>query len=336
MLFVMDKSFVFLDYKAKEGDLYTKPEAFLGKPIDAVMPADNAEFTKKLLLEAFRSKKLIESEYELNIQGKVRHFNARVVALDKEKAMITIRDNTESTEYLNRIKKLLSLEEEQKKRLLNFTHIVSHNLRSHTANMQAILQLMDLEAPELLALEYIQIIRNSANNLNQTLMHLNEVVDISRNLESKFEPTSIKKSMALSLESVQSLAAEKGIKIVLRDLDEDLELRTIPAYLDSILLNILTNAIKFSDPQKPERLIRISLLKMPLYLLISISDNGLGVDLKRHGQQLFGMYKTFHNHSDSKGLGLFITKNQMDALGGQIKVKSRVGKGSTFKLYLPL
>lgn len=335
MMFVMDKSFVFLDYKAKEGDLYTKPEAFLGKPIDAVMPAENAQFTKNLILQAFKSRKLVESEYELTIQGKVRHFNARVVALDNEKAMITIRDNTESTEYLNRIKKLLSQEEEQKKRLLNFTHIVSHNLRSHTANMQGILLLMDLEAPELLEIEYVKLIRNSANNLNQTLLHLNEVLDISRNLESKFEPTSIHKSIALSLESVQSLAAEKGIKIAVHGLNEDLQLRAIPAYLDSILLNILTNAIKFSDPQKQQRLIKVSLLKMPSCLLISIADNGLGLDMKRHGGQIFGMYKTFHNHSDSKGLGLFITKNQVEAMGGQIKVKSRVGKGSIFKVYLP-
>ena len=223
----------------------------------------------------------------------------------------------------------------QKKRLLNFTHIVSHNLRSHTANMQGILLLMDLEAPELLEIEYVKLIRNSANNLNQTLLHLNEVLDISRNLESKFEPTSIHKSIALSLESVQSLAAEKGIKIAVHGLSEDLQLRAIPAYLDSILLNILTNAIKFSDPQKQQRLIKVSLLKMPSCLLISIADNGLGLDMKRHGGQIFGMYKTFHNHSDSKGLGLFITKNQVEAMGGQIKVKSRVGKGSIFKVYLP-
>lgn len=335
MMFVMDKSFVFLDYKAKEGDLYTKPEDFLGKPIDEVMPAENATFTKNLLLEAFKSNKVIESEYELSIQGKMRHFNARVVALDGEKAMITIRDNTESTEYLNRIKKLLSQEEEQKKRLLNFTHIVSHNLRSHTANMQGILQLMDLEAPELLELEYVKLIRNSANNLNQTLLHLNEVLDISKNLESKFEPTSLRQSIGRAIDSVQLLAAEKGVEIDWSEVQSDVVVQAVPAYVDSIILNLLTNAIKFSDPSKPNAVVQIKLLKLPKCLMISVADNGLGLDLKRYGKQVFGMYKTFHNRSDSKGLGLFISKNQVEAMGGMMKVRSQPGLGSTFRVYLP-
>jgi len=45
------------------------------------------------------------------------------------------------------------------------------------------------------------------------------------------------------------------------------------------------------------------------------------------------MYKTFHKNHDSRGIGLFITKNQIEAMGGTIEVKSEVGKGTTFKIY---
>lgn len=335
LMFVVDRSYKFLDYKAQEGDLYTKPEDFLNQSIDAVMPVENAAFTKKLVQEAFKTKKLAEAEYTLEIQGHTRHFNARVVALDKEKAMITVRDITDATDYLNRIKKLLSLEEEQKKRLLNFTHIVSHNLRSHTANMQGILMLMELEAPELLELEYVNIIRNSANNLNETLKHLNEVLDITKNLESKFEPTNVKNCIGLAVNSVAQLAKDNHVEVLETSAAPELTLNAIPAYLDSILLNLLTNAIKFKDPHKSQSTIKIAVTQLPKCVLITVTDNGLGIDLQRHGKQVFGMYKTFHDLGDSKGLGLFISKNQVEAMGGSIKVKSRLGKGSIFKVYLP-
>jgi signal transduction histidine kinase len=67
--------------------------------------------------------------------------------------------------------------------------------------------------------------------------------------------------------------------------------------------------------------------------VLYISDNGLGLDLKKHKNALFGMYKTFHKHQNSRGIGLFITKNQVEAMGGKIKVYSEVNKGTTFKIY---
>jgi signal transduction histidine kinase len=49
---------------------------------------------------------------------------------------------------------------------------------------------------------------------------------------------------------------------------------------------------------------------------------------------MFGMYKTFHDHPDSRGIGLFITKNQIEALGGKIEVESQERVGTTFRVYL--
>ena len=67
--------------------------------------------------------------------------------------------------------------------------------------------------------------------------------------------------------------------------------------------------------------------------MIEISDNGIGIDLARHGDKIFGMYKTFSNNSDARGIGLFITKNQIDAMGGTITVDSKPNEGTTFKIY---
>ena len=67
--------------------------------------------------------------------------------------------------------------------------------------------------------------------------------------------------------------------------------------------------------------------------VLTISDNGLGIDLEKYKDSLFGMYKTFHKHPDSRGIGLFITKNQVEAMGGKIEVESKVGEGTAFKIY---
>ncbi len=77
-----------------------------------------------------------------------------------------------------------------------------------------------------------------------------------------------------------------------------------------------------------------SIAKKKNFIILTIEDNGLGIDLARHRHKLFGMYKTFHRHKDSRGIGLFITKNQIEAMGGKVEVESMVGKGTKFKVYL--
>ena len=69
--------------------------------------------------------------------------------------------------------------------------------------------------------------------------------------------------------------------------------------------------------------------------MLTIEDNGLGMDLKKYGERLFGMYNTFHKHKDSRGIGLFITKNQIEAMGGRVTVESTIDVGTTFTIYLP-
>ena len=70
------------------------------------------------------------------------------------------------------------------------------------------------------------------------------------------------------------------------------------------------------------------------YIVLSVKDTGLGLDLTVFGNKIFSLYQTFHKNKDSKGVGLFITKNQVEALGGKIEVKSEVNVGTEFLFYL--
>jgi signal transduction histidine kinase len=98
------------------------------------------------------------------------------------------------------------------------------------------------------------------------------------------------------------------------------------------LLNFTTNAIKYAHPDRyPEIIYTLAIEKN--YTILEINDNGLGINLEIHGDKLFGMYKTFHNNANARGIGLFITKNQIEAMGGKVEVESKVNIGTTFKIY---
>ncbi len=106
-------------------------------------------------------------------------------------------------------------------------------------------------------------------------------------------------------------------------------LNLIHSYLDSILLNLLTNAIKYKSPER-KPIVRARTTFEDDQLKLYFSDNGLGIDLERYGDRIFGLYQRFHEHADSKGLGLYIVNSQVRAMGGTIEVESEVNKGTTF------
>jgi signal transduction histidine kinase len=109
---------------------------------------------------------------------------------------------------------------------------------------------------------------------------------------------------------------------------------SVKTYVQSILLNLLSNALKYRAPERPP-VVTLTARHRDGYVVVSVADNGLGIDLARHGNRLFGLYKRFHAHTEGKGLGLHLVKTQAEALGGRVEVESTPGEGSTFRVYLP-
>jgi signal transduction histidine kinase len=98
---------------------------------------------------------------------------------------------------------------------------------------------------------------------------------------------------------------------------------------------MITNAIKYRTAGQNAQLTIRQLPQDDHNLLISFADNGQGIDLEKHGDKIFGMYKTFHKHEDARGVGLYITKNQVESMGGKIWVESTPQVGSTFYIMMP-
>ena len=113
---------------------------------------------------------------------------------------------------------------------------------------------------------------------------------------------------------------------------EDIQRPVVPAYLDSILMNFITNAVKYRHPERAPKVL-LSVERLDGYAILSITDNGLGINLDKYGEKLFGMYKTFHDNAEARGIGLYITKNQIEAMNGKVDVSSEEGIGTTFYIY---
>jgi PAS domain S-box-containing protein len=241
-------------------------------------------------------------------------------------------DISELKKVESEIKSLLDITQDQNRRLRNFAHIVSHNLRSHSSGISGLLDIFQYENPELKENELLQLVHQGATNLMQTVEDLTEVVNVNL---SKKEKTSINLKRIVQ-KNLDSLAAQISLsKVKVQNLvDGEIEIEGITAYLDSITLNFITNAIKYRSSERSATLDILTEVTEDKVML-HFKDNGQGIDLEKYGDQLFGMYKTFHQHDDSRGVGLFITKNQIESMGGTIEVESTVGVGTTFKIILP-
>ncbi|MBA4276152.1 MAG: hypothetical protein C0430_05255 [Flavobacterium sp.] len=242
--------------------------------------------------------------------------------------MIDITAMKEAEKDLNNSFHLVS---EQNKRLLNFSYIVSHNLRSHTSNIESIIALIESADSEDDRKEMMKLLKSVSNSLDETMHHLNEVVNINTNMSLVIEPLNLSQYLNKAMDVLSEQIKLHEASFIINVPDDGI-VNCNSAYLESILYNLISNAIRYRHPQR-KPIITINLHKKRDKNVIEISDNGMGIDLARHGDKIFGMYKTFSNNSDARGIGLFITKNQIDAMGGTITVDSKPNEGTTFKIY---
>ena len=233
----------------------------------------------------------------------------------------------------NQVSKLLKMTQKQNERLRNFAHIVSHNLRSHSSGMNMLLELLEFEHPDLFKMEIMTLLKKGAVNLTGTIEHLTEIVNINLNESAKKERVDLTKIISKTIESVYPIAKKEGVELIC-EVPPETFVVGISAYVESIVLNFITNGIKYKSPERDSYLKILVEPHEDDTIGLRFEDNGLGIDLEKNGESLFGMYKTFHRHKDSRGIGLFITKNQIESIGGSVEVESQEGVGTTFSVFL--
>ena len=216
--------------------------------------------------------------------------------------------------------------------LQQFAYITSHNLRAPVANLISLLSLFDKEHLSERNQVFLEKMEMSVERLHATLNDLNEILSSRANMAEKDEvlyfEQEVKKVMELISEEIRLKEA-----VIHLDFSKAPSILFSRKVLHSILLNLLTNAIKYRKPDvAPE--ISVSTEEDGEYIILYVKDNGMGIDLEKYGNKIFGLYQRFHDNKDGKGLGLYIIKNQIEALEGKIAVESFVNKGSMFHVFL--
>jgi len=258
----------------------------------------------------------------------------KVIERDKDgkplRVIGTHTDISEQKEKELELIRTMELYSQQNSRLLNFSHIVSHNLNTQAGNIKLLLDEIENDDTAENSKEMFQHLRTVSNDLNETIANLTQLVSIQNNSSIPI------KSLDLNFYLNKALTLIKNAKnydrvTIIKEIPAGSYVDFNPAYLESMLLNFTTNAIKYSHKKKPI-IIKYSFNVENGVKSLTISDNGLGIDLEKYGNALFGVYKTFHRNKESRGLGLHITKNQIEAMNGTVTVESRVGVGTTFKI----
>ena len=168
--------------------------------------------------------------------------------------------------------------------------------------------------------------------MEETVSHLTEVAKIKPVDANQLEELNLHDYIEKAIYNVAATARNTNTSIF-NDTDEDLSVLGVPAYVDSVILNFLSNAIKYRSKER-KAIVELTTTVTDGFVVLKISDNGMGIDLEKHGSKLFQLYKTFHNDKDAIGLGLFITKNHIESMGGRVEVESKVNVGTTFYVYL--
>ena len=220
--------------------------------------------------------------------------------------------------------------ESQNTQLNNFANIISHNLRSHASNLKMTLELFGQSKDENECRELMETVQEISSDLTTVIGHVGELGAIQ--IKSK-EPKSM-----VSFENILD-RVERNLQITIADTDTEIfsdfselpEIEYIPAYMENIFMNLITNAIKYSSKNR-KPVIEIYSYKERDDDYLMFKDNGVGIDLEKFGNRIFNMYQTFHDNPEAEGIGLFLLKNRIESLQGSISVQSKPDKGTTFTI----
>jgi PAS domain S-box-containing protein len=219
------------------------------------------------------------------------------------------------------------------KELQQFGYIISHNLRSPVANILGIANLLEMEKddPETIA-HCARSLTTATTSLDHVIKDLNQILSINDHAaELMKEPVNLNELIGIVIADLRPMIERAGAMI-----ETDLGpvvLNLHKAYLYSIFFNLISNSIKYRSMEAPR--IRITAENTDQNTTIKVSDNGIGIDLVKHKEELFKPYKRFETSVEGKGLGLFLIKSHVDALNGTLTLASEPGKGTTFIFDLP-
>ncbi len=314
------------------GEIEPSPESFL-----SLIHPEDFNYAKEKVEEALKT--FENSSFYARMNSKndnERHFYTEWrFEFDKNKKPTRlygiVQDITERKIAEEEREKMIADMLQRNRDLEQFAFIVSHNLRAPTANILGFAE--NLKNETLTPEEEKQLLDGlltSVVRLDLTIRDINKILQVKHEANDKKELIGLSKLVNDISISITNLILKHHVKIE-TDFSQIDDIYSLKGYIHSIFYNLISNSIKYSKPDEAP-IIEIKSSKINGKTLLTFKDNGLGIDLKANGDKIFGLYKRFHSHVEGKGIGLFMVKTQVEALGGTITINSEPGKGTEFKI----
>ncbi len=311
---------------------YTQEELFASPISHFVHPQDklNTAETRAMILEGIPL---------LHFQNRYIKKNGEIVWLTW--TSIPIPDQELIYGISKNITHIKNLEEERNLLLAKFTKVnaefkqlsytTSHDLRTPVNNLLSIFSLLDIsKIQDKDTLQYIEMLETSVFQLKNTLNKHIDLLNEEDKINVKLEKVHLKNTLNTTMNPLKALIEDSQTTFNI-DFSEVTDINFNAFYLHSIFLNLISNSIKYSRPGIPS-IISITSKKNEGFIQLIFSDNGLGFDMEKVRGKIFGLHQSFHDHHDSKGIGLYLVNNYMVSLGGTISLESKVNAGATFTL----
>ncbi|QHS59490.1 sensor histidine kinase [Chitinophaga agri] len=326
-----DGTLSFVNRKAEE---MAGRQVFPGENIFSVMPELGNASPFKTRFSAALSGNVSQS-FSSYFPRRYKWYEFLITPMSDGTVSVFIRDITDSrnmqkdlfraNKQLNKLNRSLINQNQQ---LEDFAHITSHNLRAPIANLKALMQMHNDSTLQHEREQYLSLIQEVIRKIDETLNDLVDVVQIRKDVDVEREELIFAERLQHVKDVLYVDIEKSGIQLT-TNFEHAPSLEFPRPYLDSILQNLITNAIRYRTLEHKPRL-HLSSWREKGYTVLTAEDNGLGIDMERFGHKLFGFRKTFHKNKDAKGIGLFITKTQVEAMGGSIRAESSPGQGTKF------
>lgn len=288
--------------------------------ISGEMEAQNEEMQQQNE-ELQTSHEMLEQANQLisEQRAKLQEYNLELERLVKEKSADLVTTNEELIKTNNELRQ--------------FSFTVSHNLRGPVARLLGLTNLVRLTADKDEVTSLTRFIHQSAGELDSILKDLSQIIDIRNDLYRVRERIFLKEEWERAL-SLAGVGTDTCTLVV--NFEKAPYLYAIRPMVQSIFYNLVSNAFKYRSPNRHLVITARSYQVSPGKIVIEISDNGLGIDLKTQRENLFRLYKRFHHHIPGKGLGLYLVKTQVEILDGKVEIESEPEKGTLFRLTFPV
>jgi signal transduction histidine kinase len=255
--------------------------------------------------------------------------------IEEQRSLLLRQNKNLSTELIKKNQDLTETNTELIKHnneLRQFSYTVSHNLRGPVASLLGLISLLREEQMTPHDREISIHLRTSAQRLDTIINDLGKIIDIRHDIFQIRQKVNLSREIDEIIQVLRKDIDQFDVKLE-TNLSTTDELYSVQPMVHSILYNLISNAIKYRSPERRPA-IDISFRENPQHYILEITDNGLGIDLERHKEDLFKLYKRFHFHTEGKGLGLYLVKLQTEALGGSVHVDTEINRYTRFTVYL--